>query len=97
MLPRVLPRIALAVRSSVAPLLGVRDARTRALCRACEVVPSACGRGVPCGLDGGVVLEFALGLARHLAKGCYVAVAQGRVGSGSGTWIDSATTSGSEG
>jgi hypothetical protein len=38
-------------------LLGVRDARTRALCRAYEVVPPACGPGVRCGLDGGVVLD----------------------------------------
>jgi hypothetical protein len=60
--------IALAGRLSVAPLLGGRDARTCARCRAYEVVPSACGRGVPCGLDGVVVLEFALGLARDVVK-----------------------------
>jgi len=49
-------------------LLGVRDAPACALCRAYEVVPSACERGVPCGLDGVVVLEFELGLTRHAAK-----------------------------
>jgi hypothetical protein len=88
--------MAMTVRSPVASLLGVRDPRTRALCRAHEVVPSACGRGVLFVVENVVVLEFALGLARDLAEDAYVQVAHGRARAGSGTWIDTATACGSE-
>lgn len=85
----------LTVRLSVAPLLGVRDLPSRALCRAYEVVPSAGKGGVLCVVEGVVVVEFALGLACHLAEDAYVRVAHGRGPLRSGTRIDTATACGS--
>jgi hypothetical protein len=60
--------MAMTVRSSVAPLLGVRDPRMGARCRAREVFPSVGGRGVPGVVDCVVLFELALGLSCHLAK-----------------------------
>ncbi len=89
--------IAMAVSSSGAPLLGVRDPGTSALRRAREVLPSAGGGDVPGWLGGVVAAELSLALARHLVEDAHVQVGHGRARSGSGTGIDTATASGSEG
>ncbi|HET6869862.1 MAG TPA: hypothetical protein VFH80_28375 [Solirubrobacteraceae bacterium] len=78
-------------------LLGGRDLTTHAIDRVFEVIPTAGGRGVPCGLKGVVVVELALGLARHVAQDAHVAVGHALPPPRSGTGIDTATACSGDG
>lgn len=76
-------------------LLSVGDLPTRALDRVVEAFPSVGGRGVLGVVDGVVLFELALGLARHLAKDAHVGVAHDRARSGSGIGMATETAWGS--
>lgn len=87
--------MAMAVGSLVAALLGVRHSRTRAVCRAHEVVPSAGRRGVRRMVEGVVIVEFALALAVDLAQDAEVHVVHDRAPVGLGDVIETAVAYGS--